>query len=80
MVKLLGDRHGKIVIVEYVHKGDTEMKRNARFELRMTQEEMGALLLAAGEGKRSEFIRKAIKVAIRRSVWKKLRAATKETK
>ncbi len=44
------------------------MKRNARFELRMTQEEMDVLLKFAGKGKRSEFIRRAIKAAIMKKV------------
>ncbi len=57
------------------------MKRNARFELRMTQDEMDELLKAVIPGKRSEFIRKAIKADIKtkihRPVWG---LAKKETK
>ena len=60
-------------------KREHNMGRDCIFNIRMTQEEMDELLKYAGNGKRSEFIRKAIKVAIKRSVWKKLRAATKET-
>lgn len=41
------------------------MKRNTRFNLRMTEEEMEELFRFAGEGKRSEFIRKAIKARIK---------------
>ena len=37
------------------------MKRNIRFELRMTQAELDELLDFAEPGKRSEFIRQAIK-------------------
>ena len=51
------------------------MKRRTQFNLRMTQEEMDELLEAASEGKRSEFIRRAIKWQIAQ-----LNAAFFETK
>ncbi len=57
-------------------KRDWGFKRDARFNLRMTQEEMDELLKWAGEGYCSDFIRKAIKAAIE----KKVKAVTKKTK
>ena len=41
------------------------MKRRCQFNLRMTQEELDELSQFAGEGNRSEFIRKAIKWQIK---------------
>ena len=60
------------------------MKRNSRFNLRMTQAERDELLQWAGPGNRSEFIRKAIKAAIEKKMREInrsfLRTITKETK